>query len=176
MKTSPRPRRRGFTLLELTLAVGIGMMIAAMGLLLFQQQMAFIRIFRAQDFLTREAPLINNYLVRVIAAAEGFQLYEDVEALTGNESPVLGGAEVLVLRFRQPDGTTRATAITFEDPGGGKGVYYRLIDENGIVQDADWAISKEPQAVTFAIEAGILRIRMAGPNGEQLVYSGSEKT
>ena len=167
--------RRGYTLIELSLAMGIGMMVASMGLLLFNQQMAFLRIFKAQDFLTREAPMINNYVVRVIGAAEDYRLFEDIEAMKDGDDPVMTGATVLVLRFRQSDGSMRASVLSFEDPGTGSGLYYRVIPQNGVVADPEWALSKQPSLVSFAVDQGILRMIVAGPNGEELVYSGTQQ-
>lgn len=168
-------KRRGYTLIELTLAIGIGMMVAGMSLMLFNQQMAFLRIFRAQDFLTREAPMINNYVVRVIGSAEGYQLYENMESLRNGGSPVLTGASVLVLRFRESDGTARASVLSFEDPGTGLGLYYTVVPLSGAIGGPEWALSKQPQAVAFAIEQGVLRMRVSGPNGEELIYSGTQQ-
>jgi type II secretory pathway component PulJ len=180
MRSNPRApgrrRRGGYTLLELALAMSIGMMVAAMSLLLFNQQMAFLRIFRAQDFLTREAPLINNYVVRVIGAAEGYRLYTDLEALTGGADPVLADAKVLVLRFREADGTVRASVLSFEGSGEDEGLYYRVIPETGVLGDPDWAVSKQAESVVFSVEQGVLRMRLAGPNGESLVYSGTQQS
>jgi hypothetical protein len=178
MRTGRRKRKgaRGYTLIELTLAMGIGMMVAAMSLLLFNQQMAFLRIFRAQDFLTREAPLINNYVVRVIGSAEGYRLYTDMEALKSGQDPVLSDAKVLVLRFREADGTVRASVLSFEDPGTGKGLYYRVMPLNGVLGEPDWALSKQPEEVVFGVEQGVLRMRLEGPNGESLIYSGTQQS
>jgi len=169
--------RRAFTLLELTLALGIGMMIAGIGLLLFQQQLSFIRIFNAQDFLTREAPLINNYVVRVIGTAEGYQLYTSMDSLKNGDNPVLADADVLVLRFREADGAVRESVLSFEQPENGEpGLYYRVVDPvTGLPENPDWALSKQPADVTFAVEQGVLRMRLDGPNGERLVYSGTEQ-
>lgn len=170
-------KRRGYTLLELTLAMVVGMMIASITLLLFNQQMAFVRIFNAQDFLTREAPLINNYVVRVLGSAEGYRLYTDMNSLRTGGSPVLSNAKVLVLRFRESDGTIRTSMLSWEDPGSGmgQGLYYRLIPASGTIGTPDWAISKKPTNVIFAVEQGILRMRITGPNGEELIYSGTEQ-
>lgn len=176
---SGRRRRRGggYTLVELTLAMGIGMMVAGMSLLLFNQQMAFMRIFRAQDFLTREAPLINNYVVRVIGAAEGYRLYTSLEALRSGDAPVLADAKVLVLRFREADGTMRASVLSFEGEGDGRGLYYRVVPPSGVVGTTpDWALSRQPTNVGFSVEQGVLRMRLDGPNGESLVYSGTQQS
>jgi len=169
-------RRRGYTLIELALAMGIGMMVAGMSLLLFNQQMAFLRIFRAQDFLTREAPLINNYVVRVIGAAEGYRLYTDMTALKTGQAPVLADAKVLVLRFREADGTIRASVLSFEDAGEGDGLYYRVMPDSGVLGDPDWALTKQPVDVVFSVEQGVLRMYLEGPNGESLVYSGTQQS
>lgn len=167
--------RPGYSLLEMTLAMAIGMMVAGMALMLFNQQMAFLKIFKAQDFLTREAPLINNYVVRVIGAAEGYALYSDKEALTNGSDPVLEDAQVLVLRFRKPDGTERASVLSFENPGSGLGLYYTVVPESGSIGAPDWALSKQPAGVVFAVEQGVLRMRVTGPNGEELTYSGTQQ-
>lgn len=161
--------------MELSLAMSVGIMVASMGLMLFNQQMAFLRIFRAQDFLTREAPMINNYVIRVIGAAEDYRLYEDVDALKNGESPVLTGATALVLRFRESDGSMRASILSFEDPGTGPGLYYTMIPENGAIPGPEWALSRQPSLVSFAVEHGVLRMIVAGPNGEELVYSGTQQ-
>jgi hypothetical protein len=176
MKQVSRCRKKGgYTLLELSLAMSVGMMIAAMGLMLFNQQMNFLRIFKAQDFLTREAPMINNYVVRVIGSAEDYRLYQDIAAFKNGSDPVISGAKVLVLRFREANGVMRASIISFEDPGTGEGLYFTMISENGVITEPDWALSKQPASVTFAIEQGVLRMTVAGPNGEELAYSGTQQ-
>ena len=167
--------RRGYTLIELSLAMAIGTMVAAMALLLFNQQMAFLKIFKAQDFLTREAPMINNYVVRVIGTAEDYRLYEDIDALKNGSDPVMTGAKVLVLRFREANGTMRASVLSFEDPGTGPGLYYTMIPDSGIITVPDWALSKQPSLVSFAVEQGVLRMIVEGPNGEELIYSGTQQ-
>jgi hypothetical protein len=151
------------------------MAIAAMTLLLFNQQLAFVRIFRAQDFLTREAPIINNYLARVVGNAEGYRLYQNIDALGAGQAPVMSGASVLVLRFLEADGSEHESILSFDDPGTGPGLYYRLMPESGAFGDPDWAVSKVATDVSFAIERGILRTYVAGPNGEEVVYSGTEQ-
>lgn len=168
-------RAAGYTLVELTLAMAIGTMVAAMGLLLFNQQMAFMRIFRAQDFLTREAPMINNYVARVIGTAEDFRLYADMQSFRDGSDPVLSGATVLVMRFREANGTMRASILSFEDPGGGSGLYYTMVPDSGMIGTPDWALSKEPSQVSFAVDQGVLRMTVAGPNGEELIYSGTQQ-
>lgn len=167
--------RRGFTLVELSLAMGTGMMIAAMLLAIFNQQVAFLRIFRAQSFLTTEAPIINNYLGRVIGAAEGYRLYSSVGSLTSGGKPVMANAPVLMLRFKEPDGTFRAAVMSFENPGTGTGLYYRRVTVNGTISAPEWVLSKEVAAANFSIVEGVLRVTLTGPNGEEITYSGAQQ-
>lgn len=177
MRTGFTRKRRGFTLIELALAIVIGLTAASMSILMMNQQLAFIRIFNAQDFLTREAPMIHAQISKVIGSAEGYRLYTDIAALRNGGQPVLADADVLVLRYRLPNGTLKASVLSFEDPGSGlgQGLYYRLVPTSGTIGDPDWAVTKEPADVTFSVEQGILRMRLAGPNGEELVYSGTEQ-
>lgn len=153
----------------------VGMMIAAMTMVLFNQQMAFMRIFQAQDFLTREAPVINNYVTRVIGNAEGYALYTSKTSLETGGAPVLADARVLVLKFKEADGREMASILSFEGTGDDEGLYYTMIDEDGNFGDPDWALSKQPEDVIFAVENGVLRMRLIGPNGEELVYSGTQQ-
>ncbi len=177
MKSGVSRIRRGFTLIEMTVAMVIGMAISAIVLLLLNQQLTFYRIYRAQDFLTREAPLINNYLIRVVGSAEAYRLYGTIEDFRNGEDPVMDDAKVLLMRYREADGSTRASLLSFEDPGtgAGSGLYYRLVPVTGTIGNPDWAVSKQPADVTFSIQSGILRMTLTGPNGEQLVYSGTEQ-
>lgn len=173
---SSRPRaRRGYTLVELSLAMTTGLVVATLLLALVNQQIAFLRIFNAQNFLTTEAPVINNYLARVIGSAEGYRLYESVADLVAGEDPVLADAPVIMLRFKEPDGSFRASVLSFENPGTGQGLYYRMVTRAGVLGTPDWALTKRPANVNFAVVQGILRVRITGPNGEEIVYSGTQQ-
>lgn len=173
---SSRPRaRRGYTLVELSLAMTTGLVVTTLLLALVNQQIAFLRIFNAQNFLTTEAPVINNYLARVIGSAEGYRLYESVADLVAGEDPVLADAPVIMLRFKEPDGSFRASVLSFENPGTGQGLYYRMVTRAGVLGAPDWALTKRPANVNFAVVQGILRVRITGPNGEEIVYSGTQQ-
>jgi hypothetical protein len=179
--TLPRPGRRGFrrllgyTLTELALAMMMGIMVAVMLLSIFNQQIAFLRIFNAQSFLTTEAPILNSYLSRVLSSAEGYRLYPSISALTGGSTPVLTDAPVLMLRFKEPNGTFRASVLSFENPGAGTGLYFRPVTSAGSLGNAEWALSKKPTDVKFSVVDGILRCRITGPNGEEITYSGTQQ-
>jgi hypothetical protein len=181
MKTTPLPSRlqralrRGYTLVELSLAMMTGMMVAAMLLAIFNQQVAFLKIFNAQAFLTTEAPIINNYLSRVIGSAEGYQLYPDMTTLKGGGSPVLEEAQVLLLLFKEPDGTSRASILSFEPFNGEDGLYFRRVTSTGTISDPEWVLSKEVDGIDFSVVEGVLRVTLTGPNDETITYSGAQQ-
>ena len=170
-------RRRGYSLVELTLAMGLGMTIAMLLMAVFNQQLAFLRIFNVQSFLTTEAPIINNYMSRVLGSAEGYQLYSSVGDFTSSATPVMADAPVLVLKFKEPGGDFRYSVLSFEDPGAeaGLGLYFRHVTSAGTLGTADWALSKKPTDVRFSITEGILRAQITGPNGEVITYSGTQQ-
>jgi hypothetical protein len=164
-------RRGGYTLLELTIAMSTGMTIAALLLALVNQQLAFLRIFNVQSFLTSEAPMLNNYLVKIIGSADSFRLYDSVEDLVNGRPPVMTDAPVIMIRFKEPNGTFRASVLSFEN----QGLYYRMVNSSGVLGAPEWSLTTKPQNVRFSIEQGILRIRITGPNQEELVYSGAQQ-
>lgn len=165
--------RRGFTLLELTLAMGVGMTIGAILLAMLNQQIAFLRIFQAQSFINEEAPIISAHVSKLISQADRFRLHASMDdALAGN-NPRLTNSPVLVLNFREPDGTVRAGILSFEDIGSGEALYYYAVPETGVLRTPEWAVSTKPADVNFFVENGILRTQLTGPAGEQLFFSGS---
>jgi hypothetical protein len=168
-----RSRGRGYTLIELTLAISVGIMISAMVMALVNQQLAFLKIFRAQSFLVTEAPMLNNYIVKIIGNADSYRLYASVDDLVAGRSQVMTNAPVIMLRFKEPNGTFRASVLSFEDPGTGSGLYYRMVNSSGVLASPSWVLSKKPSDVRFAIENGILRVIVSGTNGEEVTYSGA---
>jgi prepilin-type N-terminal cleavage/methylation domain-containing protein len=166
-------KRRGFTLVELTLAVSVGLLIASIAMALFNNQLAFLRIYGAQSFLTEEAPVINLHVSKLVGKAERFRLHGSVsEALTGS-NPRTDASPVLVLNFRQPDGTVRAGILAFENRGSGPALYYYVVPLTGVLGAPQWHISKQPRDLSFTVETGILRMTLTGPNGEVVTYSGA---
>jgi type II secretory pathway pseudopilin PulG len=168
-----KSRGRGYTLIELTLAMSVGIIISAIVMSLVNQQLAFLKIFRAQSFLVTEAPMMNNYVVKIIGNADSYQLYASVDDLVAGRAQVLENAPVIMLRFREPNGTFRASVLSFENPGTGSGLYYRMVNSSGVLAAPSWVLSKRPTNVRFSIEQGILRMLVSGPNGEEVTYSGA---
>jgi prepilin-type N-terminal cleavage/methylation domain-containing protein len=164
---------RGFTLIELSLAMVTGAMAAAMILTLFNQQVAFLQIYRAQNFLTEEAPIISVYVSRLVGGADRYRVHESKDDAIRGFNPKTEGSAVL-FNIRQPDGTMRATVLAFEDLGEGPQLNYYVVPENpGQTLVPNWSVTSVPTNVEFIVEQGILRMILTGPAGEQITYSGS---
>ena len=173
MKPIPKRDRRGFTLIELSIAIMIGLATGTMVLALFNQQLAFLKIFKAQGFLTEEAPIISTYVSRLVGKADRFRLHDSVaDALSGTNAR-LTESPVVVLNFRQPDGTMRATILSFENRGSGLALYYYVVPVTGVLGEPLWAVTRVPSKVVFRMDAGVLRMILTGPNLEEITYSGT---
>ncbi|MFK7852379.1 MAG: hypothetical protein AB8D78_15495 [Akkermansiaceae bacterium] len=173
MKTTYKKITRGFTLLEMTLAMSVGLAIGGATLAMANQQVAFLKIFRAQSFLNEEAPMINAHLSKLLLNAERFRLHASMEDALSGANPRLSESPVAVLNFRQPDGTLRAGILSFENRGQGDALYYYVVPTTGVLMTPQWAITNKPSGVTFFVESGIMRVRLTGPAGEEIIFSGS---
>lgn len=165
--------RRGLTLVELTLAMGVGMIVATMVMALFNQQVAFLRIFGLQNFLNEEAPLVSMHVSRIIGKADRYRLHDNLEDALANRNPRLTDAPVLLMNFRQPDDTMRASILAFETRNDRQALYYHLVPEAGALAEPEWFVTDRASDVRFSIEEGILRMRLTGQSGEQITYSGT---
>lgn len=173
MKRILKPLRKGFTLLEMTLALLLGMAIGSMVLVLFNQQIAFINLFKTQNFLTDEAPMINMYVSKLVGRADRFRLHESVDDALAGRNPRLTAAPVLVLNYRQPDGTMRASILAFHDLGTGSALYHYVVPTSGALAAPQWSISNKPTNVQFTVEQGLLRTTLTGPAAEQITFTGT---
>lgn len=173
MRQLHKTKLRGFTLLELTIAIMIGMATGGMVLTLFNQQLAFLKLFRNQNFLTEEAPIINSYVSRLIGKADSFRLHATrADALSG-ASPTLAASPVLALNFRQPDGSIRSAILEYANRGAGFALNYYQVPTSGILGEPQWAITKAPTGVAFRVAQGVLQMVLTGPNQERITYSGT---
>jgi prepilin-type N-terminal cleavage/methylation domain-containing protein len=176
MNTQPPTTRRstrGFTLMELTLVLSMGAMIAAILMALFNQQLTFLRIFRAQSFLNEEAPMVSMHVARIIGRADRFRLHADLDDALANENARLTESPVLLMNFRQPDGQIRVGILAFETRNGQQALYYHLVPEAGAIPEPQWFVTDRADDVRFSVEEGVLRMRLTGPAGEQITYSGT---
>lgn len=142
---------KGFTLLELTVVMVVGLMIATISLTLFTQQLALFDILRTQRFMIREAPLINGILNSLISRANTLNVDEDNSTLT--------------LTYIAPNDNTESTATILFDAG-------TLSYQN--TGGSSWIISTQldpDNGVSYTVENGILTIKLTGTNGGEINYS-----
>ncbi|OYV05420.1 MAG: hypothetical protein CFE26_11705 [Verrucomicrobiales bacterium VVV1] len=173
MKSFHPRRHTGFTLIELTLATFVGLAVATMVLTLVNQQFAFLRIYGAQSFLAEEAPIINNHISNLVGQATRYRLHNNVTDALAGTNVVMTNAPVILLNFQQPDGTQRATILAFQNLGTGMALYYYVVPVSGALGTPQWVVTRKPTNVRFAIESGVLRVRLTGPAGEEITYSGN---
>ena len=173
MKRFSRKFRKGFTLLELTLVMVVGTVIGGTMVAMMNQQIAFLRIFRAQSFLNEEAPIISAHVSKLLINAERFRLHASIADALAGTNPTLSESPVLVLNYRQPDGSFRAGILSYEDRGQGNALYYYVVPVSGVLQDPQWAVTKKPANVAFFMDSGVIRARITGPAGEEIIFSGA---
>ena len=173
MKQVLQRRRRGFTLIELSIVMMMGMMTGSMVLALFNQQLAFLKIYQTQNFLTEEAPVVSVYVSRLLGKADRFRLHDSVADALAGKNPRLTSSPVVVLNYRQPDGTMRASILSFEDLGSGPVLDYYVVPVTGVLADPQWSVTTKASNVEFTLDQGVLRMILTGPAGEQITYSGT---
>jgi hypothetical protein len=181
MKNNFSGKRVGFTLIEMSIAIMLGLAISGMTLGLFQQQLAFLKIYKSQSFLTEEAPIIGMYVSKLIGKSDGFHLFQGRAEAEAGVGPNNGPASCVVLKFRQPDGTIRGAMLAFEpSPTGEIGLYYYIVPVPfaPLVQP-QWAVMR-PASIggtqrggSFSVVGGILQMTLTGENNEVITYSGS---
>ena len=165
--------RRGFTLIELSLAIMLGMLTSSMVLALFNQQLAFLKIYQAQSFLAEDAPITSMQVSRLLGKAERFRLHDTLADAQAGRNARQTASPVLVLNFRQLDGTMRASILSFENRGTGLALYYYVVRVSGVLGTPQWYVTKKAVNVAFTMEQGVLRMTLTGPAGEQITYSGT---
>lgn len=175
MKSSIYRLQRAYTLIELTIVMMVGMLTSGMVLSLVNQQLTFLNLFRTQNFLITEAPIISMYVSRVIGKADRFSLHPSANDAVAGTNASLSNMPVVALEFRDPNGVMRKTILAYRDLGAGAGraLYYYIVPSNGILAEPQWAVSRAPSDVSFSVVQGVLRMTLTGPAGEQIIYSGT---
>ena len=169
-----RKRRCGYTLVELTLAVGLALGVSGAVVGVLTQHSTFMRILSQFDFLRDDAPQINNVMSRLTGQAVSYRIYADKADAFANTSAVNTGGTALRLIFRNPNGVIDQTVIAFENVGGEDRL--NLYQHNGSwPAQATWTITSKASNVTFADSTGILEMTLTGPQAEQITYSATSE-
>lgn len=176
MKTQATFRKaKGFTLIEMTVALGMTLGIASTIVGILHQQVAFIGLVSRFQFLRDEAPQINTLLTTIINKSDSYRIYGNIVNAKAGSGAVQAEGRALRLRFRNPDGTTSNAIISFENQAGKNRLnyYFKPQGQSSWPTSPSWTISSRPTLVDFSNTSGILLITMTGPNGEQITYAGN---
>jgi prepilin-type N-terminal cleavage/methylation domain-containing protein len=173
MKTHLLRKKKGFTLIELTIAMGIGILTSSMLLGLFNQQATFLTLYNQQNFLTTEAPMVNLFVSRLVGKSDSYRFFNSLNDANNGVNGVVGPARFVSLDYRQPDGTVKTAILAFDVTVAHRGLYYYT---KGAIADPQWAISKRPADVQFTMDRGIMVMTVTGPAGEVITYSGSTQS
>jgi prepilin-type N-terminal cleavage/methylation domain-containing protein len=172
--TKPPTFKKGFTLIEMTVAIVVGLMVAGISLTLFNSQLASYRILKAQNFLISEAPQVNNTLNRIVSRANFFRMYAGMNDAISSENAVIENGKILALMFQGTDDNSQSFAVINFDEGDSRLDYYQVNSMAELaVASPSWNISNSIKDATFYVENGVLRIKLVGPNDEEIIYSSS---
>lgn len=165
----------GFTLIELTMAITVGLMIATMSITLFSSQLTSYQIIKAQNFLVEESPQISNTLNSIISRANFFQMYTTLDDATTGENSVIIDGKVLALKFEDPGDTSNSSYGVIHFDATDKILNYYHVENMAelAVATPSWKISSQVSDADFFVQNGVLRITLTGPNAEAITYSAT---
>ena len=162
----------GFTLVEMTLMILVGTLIAGMALALFNYQLSVYRIINTQNFLIHEAPQVNNTLNRIVTRANFFRLYPTLSDAEADQNATITDAQVLALQFNGTSQTPNSFGVIAFDSANNTLNYYQLDSLAQLSTSTPaWSISSQINDADFYVENGVLRTRLTGPNGSEIIHS-----
>jgi prepilin-type N-terminal cleavage/methylation domain-containing protein len=172
-------RRSGFTLIELTLVMGVSVLLAGALIGMFQAHIQMLSQAAKYKFLAQDAPFIGLLLTRTIGNAEDYRIYASGSAARSNTAPAFTGQAVR-LWMRQPDSSFRQAVVSFETINSHPGIYFFLTDLSSGVFSAtpNWELAGgQLTAVTFNADAttGILLATLTGTYNDQYIFSAEKK-
>jgi hypothetical protein len=166
-------RRWGFTIIEMTVAIGLSIGVASAGLGVIAQHTEFMSILKQFDFLRDDAPQINNVMSRLTGQAVSYRIYPSKQDAFDNANAVNTNGTALRLIFRNPNGSMDQSVVAFEENLNNfdRLNFYQF--NGGWPATYDWTISTLAAGVVFEDASGILEMTLTGPNGEQISYSAT---
>jgi Prokaryotic N-terminal methylation motif len=186
-----RGRERGFTLIELTLVLGVSVMVATALIGMFDAHIQMLSQAAKYRFLAQDAPFIGLLLTRTIANAEDFRIYASGSvARSANGTPALTGSAVK-LWMRQPNSSFRLVVVSFETINGQQGLYLFLTDASSGLFSAtpNWEMASTSSvslsAANFAFDSttisptdthpGVLLVTLSGSYNDWYRFAAEKK-
>jgi prepilin-type N-terminal cleavage/methylation domain-containing protein len=187
-----RRKQGGFTLIELTLVLGVSALVASALIGMFHAHIQMLTQALKYNFLAQDAPFIGLLMTRTIGNAEDFRIYASgAAARSTTGTPALTGSAVK-LWMRQPNSTFRLVVVSFEaNATTGQGIYVYLTDlSNGVFSTTpNWemagASSVSLSAVNFAFDSttisptdthpGVLLVTLTGSYNDWYRFAAEKK-
>jgi prepilin-type N-terminal cleavage/methylation domain-containing protein len=176
-------QQSGFTLIELTMVMGISVLVAGALIGMFQAHIQMLNQASKYRFLAQDAPFIGLLLTRTIGSAEDYRIYASgAAARSSSGTPVLTGPAVK-LWMRQPNSTFRQAVVSFETISSHQGIYVFLTDLSTGVFSAtpSWELAGgQLSNATFYVDTtaqttGVLLVKLIGAYCDQYQFAAEKK-
>lgn len=165
--------RQGFTLMEVSTAMGLMVMLSGALVVMLQQHLGFMGMAQRQTFLAKEAPQIGNILGRIFQQADHYFIYADRASAGGGVTPVIQNGGAVRLFFKTASQTTQERLIAAEADSSGTSLRFYTPQPDGT--ETSWLICQGLQGAAFNANEGILTVTLNGPNGELITYCGGAR-
>jgi prepilin-type N-terminal cleavage/methylation domain-containing protein len=163
----------GFTLLELSTAISLMLVLATALVVIMQQHLTFMEMAQRQKFLTNDAPQIGSLLGRIFNQADHYFVYASHDAAIAGDAPILSGGKAVRLFFHATDQTSKERLVAVDSSGGTTRLKFYTLHVDG--SETSWVVSDKISDATFSASEGILAATLQGPNGEEITYSGGAR-
>jgi type II secretory pathway component PulJ len=163
----------GFTLVEMSAAMAVMMVVSTALVAMMQQHIAFLQRCQQQVFLTSEAPKIGNLLNRILNSADHYFVYATKEDALGSGLPILTSGSAVKLFFKSAAQTTETRILSVEPNSSGASL--RFYTPQSTSPETSWTVSSKLRSASFLSEDGILSLSLLGPNYEQVTYYGGAR-
>jgi prepilin-type N-terminal cleavage/methylation domain-containing protein len=179
-------QQSGFTLIELTLVMGVSVMVAGALIGMFQTHVQMLNQALENTFVAEDAPFIGLLLTRTIGNAEDYRIYATgAAARSATGTPALAG-QAVKLWMRQPNSTFRMAVVSFEPGNAHPALYFFLADPSGVFSATPtWELAGgqlNASTSTFAetstfnpLITGVLVVTLYGSNNDWYEFSAEKK-
>ncbi|MBK1790179.1 PulJ/GspJ family protein [Persicirhabdus sediminis] len=178
-RSNNSPLEVGFTLVELTVVIGMMVIIAGMGMGLLSQQARLQNILSNQNFLVDDAPQISNMIGRISQRADRYQVFNNLAQATVQRPVGVASGQAITFIFRDALGNKEFGLLSGATEDGMTTLTYHYGDNAIPDQTPLWTVAqwKAPadgsEGVTFSSENGILTISLVGPHNERITYAAT---
>jgi prepilin-type N-terminal cleavage/methylation domain-containing protein len=172
-----RRGQRGFSLIELTLVVGISVMLASAVVGMFNTNLQMTNQAVKYQFLAKDAPFVGLLLTKTIGNAEDYRIFANRNNAVAGTPAVLTGPAVR-LWMAQPNGAFRQAILSFETIGGHQGIYFFLANDTtgAFPVTPSWELAGgQLTNATFDASTGLLLATLNGSYGDQYTFAAEKK-